>query len=90
MRFLNHLPLVLTVVSALAAVVGWGIARVRHGYGLERDIGHLKRDYQSLSASCDRLLTEMERRLDAVERELATLRGINQALIAQRHTDSER
>lgn len=84
---LGQLPLVLTVVSALAAVIGWGIARVRHNYGLERDINHLKRDYQTLSGNCDRLLTELERRLDAVEKELATLRGINQALIAQRHAE---
>ena len=84
MKFVvDNLPLVLTVVSTLAAVGGWAVSRIRHSYGLERDIGHLKRDYKALSANCDSLLTELERRLDQVERELATVRGINQTLIAQ-------
>ena len=80
---INQLPLIITILTALAGVIGWGIGRVRRGYGLERDIGHLKRDYKTLSDNGNNLFTELERRLDQVEKELAILRAVNQALIAQ-------
>ena len=80
---INHLPLIITILTALAGVIGWGIGRVRRSYGLERDIGHLKRDYKTLSDNCSSLFTELERRLDQTEKELAILRAVNQALIAQ-------
>ncbi|MBT9317300.1 hypothetical protein [Leptothoe spongobia] len=81
--FINQLPLIITILTALAGVIGWGIGRVRRGYGLERDINHLKRDYETLSNNCSKLFTELERRLDQAEKELAILRAVNQALIAQ-------
>ena len=83
-KIIQYLPLVLTVCSTLAAVLGFIVARVRKNYGLERDINHLKRDYQSLSENSNVLFTELERRLDTAERKLAVLQGINQTLIAQR------
>ena len=83
-KIIKYLPLVLTVCSTLAAGLGFIVARVRKNYGLERDINHLKRDYQSLAKSSDVLFTELERRLDTAERQLAVLQGINQTLIAQR------
>ncbi len=91
MQFLiNQLPLIITVLTALAGVLGWGIARIRRGYGLERDIGHLKRDYETLNQNCNYLFTELERRLDQAEKELAIVRAVNEALIAQGHrTDTE-
>ncbi|MBT9314388.1 hypothetical protein [Leptothoe spongobia] len=85
---LNNLGLALTVASALAGVCGWGIARIRRNYGFERDINHLKNDYKGLNDSCNKLFTELERRLDAAEKELAILRAVNEALIQQqRPTD---
>ncbi|MBT9316370.1 hypothetical protein [Leptothoe spongobia] len=81
--FINQLPLIITILTALAGVIGWGIGRVRRGYGLERDINHLKRDYETLSTNCSKLFTELERRLDQAEKELAILKAVNQALIAQ-------
>ena len=83
MNIINNLPLLITIVSAMTGVIGWGAARIRKGYGLERDIGHLKRDYQSLSENSATLFKELERRLDSVEKELAILRAVNEALIAQ-------
>lgn len=80
---INQIPLIITVVSAAAAMAGWAFARVRKGYGLERDINHLKNDYQALSLSIGNITNELERRLDVTERELAVLRGVNQALIAR-------
>lgn len=78
---INQLPLIITVLTALAGIIGWGIGRVRRGYGLERDIGHLKRDYKTLSDNCSKLFNELERRLDQVEKELAIVRAVNEALI---------
>lgn len=83
---LDNLPLFLTMISAMAGLVGWGAARIRRGYGLERDINHLKRDYESLSQNSARLFEEYERRLDATEKQLAVVSAINQALIGQRHS----
>lgn len=84
MNFIIHnLPFILTLCSALAGLVGWGIGRVRKHYGLERDIAHLKRDYQTLSEHSASLLTELERRLDAVERETTVIKTLNQSLMAQ-------
>ncbi|MEM1253285.1 MAG: hypothetical protein AAGI69_12700 [Cyanobacteria bacterium P01_H01_bin.21] len=83
MNIIHNLPLLITVISALAGLIGWGAARIRKGYGLERDISHLKRDYQSLSDNSATLFKEFERRLDSVEKELAILRAVNEALIAQ-------
>lgn len=83
-KIIQYLPLVLGVCSTLAAVLGFIVARVRKNYGLERDINHLKRDYQALSKNSNALFTELERRLDTAERQLAVLQGINQTLIAQR------
>ena len=80
---INQLPLIITVLTTLAGAVGWGIARVRRSYGLERDIGHLKRDYNALSDNFNNLFTELERRLDQAEKELVILKAINQTLIAQ-------
>ena len=80
---INQLPLIVTILTALVGVIGWGISRVRRSYGLERDIGHLKRDYKALSDNCSGLFTELERRLDETEKELAILRAVNHALIAQ-------
>lgn len=80
---INQLPLIITILTTLAGVIGWGIGRVRRGYGLERDISHLKRDYEALASNCSSLFTELERRLDQVEKELAILRAVNQALILQ-------
>ncbi len=80
---INQLPLIITILTALAGLIGWGIGRVRRSYGLERDIGHLKRDYKALSDSCNQLFIELERRLDQAEKDLAILKAVNQALIAQ-------
>ena len=80
---INQLPLIIAVLTALAGILGWGIGRVRRSYGLERDIGHLKRDYKALSDNSHKLFTELERRLDQVEKDLAILKAVNQALIAQ-------
>ncbi|MEM9486278.1 MAG: hypothetical protein AAGA83_21580 [Cyanobacteria bacterium P01_F01_bin.116] len=57
-------------MSTLTELVTWGVTRVRHNYGLERDINHLKNDVQALSKNMNMLTTELERRLDTVEREL--------------------
>ena len=83
--FVDNIPLFLTIVSALAGLLGWGAARIRRGYGLERDINHLKRDYEALNQNSARLFEEYERRLDVAERQLAVLSAINEALIGQRH-----
>ena len=80
---IENLPLAITVFSTAAGVIGFFVARVRHSYGLERDINHLKRDYKSLSNHTNILLKELERRLDSVEKDIATVRGINQVFLAQ-------
>ena len=84
MQFMiQHLPIIITICTALAGIVGWGIGKVRKNYGLERDIAHLQRDYQTLSNHSSTLLTELERRLDSVEREITILKTLNQSLMAQ-------
>lgn len=93
MQFIvDNLPLFLTVISALATGLGWGAARIRRGYGLERDIKHLKNDYTALSNSTNQLITELERRMDATEKEIAVIQGINQVFMTQRtsHEQSSR
>lgn len=80
---ITNLGLIITIVSALSALTGWWVTKVRKGYGFERDINHLKRDYQALSENFAHLNTELERRLDQVEKDLAIIRAVNQALIAQ-------
>ena len=84
MQFIvNNIGLLITIVSAASALIGWGASRVRKSYGLERDINHLKNDYNTLSSNFNTLYTELERRLDKVETELKVLRAVNEALIAQ-------
>lgn len=84
MQFIvNNLGLIITVVSAVSALTGWGASRVKKSYGLERDINHLKNDYNTLSGNFNTLYTELERRLDQVETELKVLRAVNEALIIQ-------
>lgn len=89
MQFIvKNIGLIITVVSALSALLGWGASRVKKSYGLERDINHLKNDYNTLSSNFNTLCTELERRLDTVETELKVVRAINEALIAQRASNS--
>ena len=84
MKFMiQNLPLIVTVLTALAGAIGWGIGRVSRNYGLERDIAHLKRDYKTLSDHSAQLLTELERRLDAVEKDAIAIKAVNQSLIAR-------
>ena len=85
---IKYLPLVITICCTLAGAIGFGVARIRHHYGLKRDINHLKRDYQALSDNMGTLVTELERRLDADEKESAVIRGVNQLLVAQRFSSS--
>ncbi|MGD1858165.1 MAG: hypothetical protein ACFB2W_28345 [Leptolyngbyaceae cyanobacterium] len=89
MQFIvKNIGLIITVVSALSALLGWGASRVKKSYGLERDINHLKNYYNTLSSNFNTLCTELERRLDTVETELKVVRAINEALIAQRASNS--
>ncbi|MBT9316249.1 hypothetical protein [Leptothoe spongobia] len=84
MQFIiKNIGLIITIVSAVSALIGWGISRVRKSYGLERDINHLKKDYKALSGNFNTLYTELERRLDTVETEFKVLRAVNEALIDQ-------
>ena len=75
--------LIFALLTGFVGVLGFLVNQALRLYGMERDIRHLKRDYQSLSKNLHELMTDYERRLDESEKEMIQIRGISLHLSAR-------
>lgn len=75
--------LIFALLTGFVGVLGFLVNQALRLYGMERDIRHLKRDYQSLSKNLHELMTDYERRLDESEKEMIQIRCISLHLSAR-------
>ncbi|MEL6260459.1 MAG: hypothetical protein AAFR12_05270 [Cyanobacteria bacterium J06626_6] len=80
---LNHIPLVMGLLSFVGGLAAWYKAEVKRRYGAERDANHLKTAYEALAANVAHLDKMLDQRLDAVQREHMELKSLLQILIAR-------
>lgn len=73
---ISILSLALGLSSAAIGVTFWYRSIVRKSYAAERDFGHLKRHYESLSQGQAELAREFDTRLDSLERQLIRIEGL--------------
>ncbi|MFK0730926.1 MAG: hypothetical protein ACIWVG_07105, partial [Gloeotrichia echinulata HAB0833] len=53
----------------------WYANTEKKKYAAERDFAHLKRNQESISEGIDHLLTELDRRLDTIERDILEIKS---------------
>lgn len=66
---------VIAILSLGASLVFWYRGVVRKGYAAERDFGHLKRSYESLSQNLNFSTKLIDEKLDTVMAEIVRLQG---------------
>ncbi|MEM9150665.1 MAG: hypothetical protein AAGB19_09455 [Cyanobacteria bacterium P01_F01_bin.3] len=82
-KVFEHIPLLMGVVSFIGAGLTWFDATIRKRYASERAVGHLTKNYESLSANVGHMDRMLDERLDAVQRENLELKMMLQVLITK-------
>lgn len=75
-ELLQFILLIMSVGSALFAVVTWYSASVQKRYASQRDFEHLKRNYQQLSENHAQTSKEMDARFDQMTLDLRDIKNI--------------
>lgn len=71
----DYISTFLAVLSLAGGAVAWYSTLVKQRYGFERDVNHLKRDYQQLSLNVETLVKSYEARLDDLQLDLVKLQA---------------
>lgn len=58
--------LIFTIFCSAITFITWYIKSEKRQYGLERDIAHLKRNYEQMTQTLDLLLNEIDHRFDSL------------------------
>jgi hypothetical protein len=68
--------LFLAAVTAIAAGVAWYAGNEKKKYGLERDLGHIRRNQEQMQQGLNTILLEMDRRFDLNERDILEIKSV--------------
>ncbi|PLZ95299.1 hypothetical protein CEN50_22850 [Fischerella thermalis CCMEE 5268] len=67
--------LFLTSVTAAVGGIFWYANSEKKKYGLERDLGHIRRNQEQIQSSLNTILGEFDRRFDIVERDILEIKA---------------
>ena len=81
--FAEHVPLIMGIISFLGGAATWYGASVKKNYAAERDFNHLRRNYENLANNIAALDKMLDDRLDRGEIQLAEMKALQQAILAQ-------
>jgi len=65
----------LALFTTATGAILWYANTEKKRYAAERDFAQLKRNQESISGSIDQLLSELDRRMDIIERDLLEMKS---------------
>lgn len=68
--------ILLSLTTALSTALVWYINAEKRTYGLERDINHLKRNYEQMQENLNMVLREIDDRLNVNERDTIRIKSV--------------
>lgn len=77
------ISLIMGLASFLSGLLLWYKGSIEKRYAAQRDFGHLKRNYESLSEGVNLQAKEMDRRFDQVEADLREIKILLQVQLAK-------
>lgn len=85
---LEHIPLIMGLISFAGGVATWYGAAVKKSYASERDFNHLKRNYESLSANISALVELTDDRFDRLDEKLLEMK-LRQEMLQKAYREDE-
>lgn len=85
---LQFILLILSVGSALFAIVTWYSATVQKRYASQRDFEHLKRNYQQLADNQAQIIKELDSRFDEATLDLRDIKNMLNVIMVKINTQS--
>lgn len=67
--------LIFTAIGGIIATALWYANSEKRRYGLERDFAHLKKNYEQINQSLNFILTELDHRFDATDRDILEIKS---------------
>lgn len=68
--------LVLTLITVGGSIIFSIVNAEKRKYGLERDFAHLKRNYEQNTQNLSLIISELDRRFDAVDKTLIEIKSL--------------
>ena len=68
--------LLLAITTAVSGGIAWYGNAEKKKYGLERDLGHIRRNQEQMQLGLNTILREMDRRFDIVERDILEVKSV--------------
>jgi len=85
---LQFVLLILSLGSALFAIVTWYSASVQKRYASQRDFEHLKRNYQQLADTQAQIIKELDSRFDETTLDLRDMKNMLNVIMVKISTES--
>ena len=73
--YIAIISLVIAAVTSLSSLVLWYANSEKRKYGLERDFGHIRRNYEQIQLSLNGIFKEIDRRFDITERDILEIKS---------------